>query len=127
MPATVSASTGFWPTWNAHLLKRRYQPEMASPSWDATILEQSERIQTVLADSPSLRRELPGFFFHAYPRAVKKASAETQKPLSAFPSRPDEAFVQEWCEAIAPMDRLVLADARRVFLYGPREIHEGEE
>jgi hypothetical protein len=84
----------------AHLLKRRYQPEKATPSWDATILEQSARIRGVLDDSPSLVREVGGFILRAYPDARKLASAQTKKPLEGFPERPSSGFVFQWCEEL---------------------------
>ena len=37
-----------------HLLKRRLQPERASRSWDATILQQRFRLKERLEESPSL-------------------------------------------------------------------------
>src|SRR5438309_592757 len=44
----------------AHLLKRDFQPEKHTRSWDVTIREQRLAIQDNIADLPSLRRRLPG-------------------------------------------------------------------
>jgi Domain of unknown function DUF29 len=38
-----------------HLLKWRYQPERQSDSWRASVSEERQRIEDVLADNPSLR------------------------------------------------------------------------
>lgn len=44
----------------AHLLKQRYQPERATPSWECSIRNGRERIADILDQSPSLRRTLRG-------------------------------------------------------------------
>jgi hypothetical protein len=100
----------------AHLLKRRYQPEMATASWDATIIEQGARIRGVIDDSPSLRREMGRFMCRAYPGARELASAETRKPLSEFPAWPDEDLLSAWCDAVTHLDMMsLLAEARNEF------------
>jgi hypothetical protein len=95
----------------AHLLKKRYQPEKASRSWDATIYEQSMRIRAVLKDSPSLRRELPDFLFAGYEDAANLAGNQTGLTFS----EPDNEFIDEWCFAIGEFDSVVRFDARRKF------------
>src|SRR5579864_234117 len=51
-----------------HLLKWRYQSRERSPSWSATLNAQRRDLEIVLADSPSLRRLVPGLMAEAYPR-----------------------------------------------------------
>ena len=80
-----------------HLLKSRYQPSpqgRTQPrSWLNTITSQRHKIELVLDDSPSLRRELEGELegeledrlAYAYPRARLQASRETGLPLAIFP------------------------------------------
>ncbi len=70
-----------------HLLKRIYQPEMreTSHSWERTIIEQRGRILDILADSPSLRRQVPALIDRHYPRARQLARSETRLPLATFP------------------------------------------
>jgi len=71
-----------------HLLKWRYQPErrMQDRSWERTIREQRRRLELLLADSPSLRREVPMFVEAAYPHARVLAFAETRLPESVLPA-----------------------------------------
>ncbi len=73
-----------------HLLKWGYQPNIhghAQPkSWRNTIRTQRNRIEIVLMDSPSLRRELPTYIAYVYPRACKGASEETGLPVAIFPA-----------------------------------------
>src|SRR5436190_12773178 len=72
-----------------HLLKWEYQPTLHGhtqpKSWRNTIRTQRNRIEIVLGDSPSLRRELPDCVVYAYPRARSGASEETELPLNIFP------------------------------------------
>jgi AcrR family transcriptional regulator len=104
----------------AHLLKRSYQPEKASRSWDATILEQSTRIRALLEDSPSLRRELPDFLFGAYSDARELARVETG---IAIPPLIDEPlsdnfldFLSEWCHAASgEFNSTIFIDTRKKF------------
>ena len=68
-----------------HLLKVRFQPEMRSPSWDSTILEQRARIGRRLARSPSLR-DYPGAVLdQEYGLARREAALETGMALDRFP------------------------------------------
>jgi hypothetical protein len=60
-----------------HLLKWQIQPGYRGPSWTATINEQRDQLELVLADSPSLRRYAEEQLDSVYPKAVKKALAET--------------------------------------------------
>jgi hypothetical protein len=47
---------------------------------------QRHKIELILDDSPSLRRELEERVSYAYPRARLQASRETGLPLANFPS-----------------------------------------
>jgi Domain of unknown function DUF29 len=71
----------------AHLLKWRYQPAHRSRSWGDTLDEQRDELELLLADSPSLRRELLEAIAKIYPKAVANAVKETGLAIDAFPSR----------------------------------------
>ena len=60
-----------------HLLKWRYQPERQSPSWEASIRVQRNRIGDHLDDNPSLKPLLPLALASAYRDAALEAVAET--------------------------------------------------
>lgn len=60
-----------------HLLKWSYQPELQSRSWMATLREQRDEIDAILATSPSLRRSLPDLLPHAFRLGRSWAEAET--------------------------------------------------
>jgi hypothetical protein len=71
-----------------HLLKWCYQPEehqYHGHSWRSTINEQRDRLELLLRDNPSLRPQLPEVLAERYPKARKRASEETGKPLETFP------------------------------------------
>jgi Domain of unknown function DUF29 len=59
-----------------HLLKWQLQIEHRSISWKTTINSQRYKLELVLADSPSLRRQVPVLLVEAYPRARRSAAAE---------------------------------------------------
>src|SRR5260370_183877 len=61
----------------AHLLKRDFQPQKHTRSWDATIREQRVTIQDNIGDIPSLRRRLPALIHDLYEDAVARAMDET--------------------------------------------------
>lgn len=73
-----------------HLLKWQFQPDMNGTSWNSTIIEQRERLNELLKDSPSLKPKLRECVFleKAWNVAVKKAVAETGLSKSTFPSTP---------------------------------------
>lgn len=77
-----------------HLLTWKYQPTHRSKSWTDTLDEQRDEIDTLLDDSPSLRRELPGLMVKAYPKAVAKAVKETGLSPESFPPRCEWAVEQ---------------------------------
>jgi hypothetical protein len=68
-----------------HLLKWRYQPTHRSRRWQLTLVDQRSRIERLLRESPSLRRELDRLLDEAYPCARRMASAETGLALRTFP------------------------------------------
>jgi hypothetical protein len=68
-----------------HLLKWQFQPMHRSRSWRSTIRTQRRRIERVLEESPSLRREVAELSREEYPAAREAASAETGFALGTFP------------------------------------------
>jgi hypothetical protein len=66
-----------------HLLKWRYQPGRRSPRWRASLVEHRNRLERDL--TPTLGRELPAMVVAEYPRACRKASAQTGLSLNTFP------------------------------------------
>jgi hypothetical protein len=71
----------------AHMLKRDYQPEKRSRSWDNTIDEQRRRLERLFKRSPSLRRSLADTLAEMYPYAVRKAVRETRMKAASFPAQ----------------------------------------
>lgn len=68
-----------------HLLKWRFQPEKRSPSWEASIRVQRNRLVDHLDDNPSLRPLLPRALESAYRDARLEAAAETGLASGTFP------------------------------------------
>jgi hypothetical protein len=68
-----------------HLLKWQFQPMYRSRSWRSTIRTQRARIERVLKESPSLRREVAELSRDEYAAAREAASAETGFALNTFP------------------------------------------
>ncbi len=89
-----------------HLLKWCYQPtpygRTQPRSWLNTITVQRHKIELILDDSPSLRRELEERVSYAYPRARLQASRETGLPLANFPSISPYTVVQLLDDAFLP-------------------------
>jgi hypothetical protein len=77
-----------------HLLKWRFQPLLAGPSWRATIRIQRRDIAGHLADNPSLKAVLPEAIDRAYGNAVIEAEAETGLPEATFPTACPYSFEQ---------------------------------
>ena len=71
----------------AHLLKKKYQPAKATRSWEVTIFDQRSEIETLVEDSPSLRRMLPSIAERAWKRGVRRAAVDTGLPRHAFPAK----------------------------------------
>jgi hypothetical protein len=70
-----------------HLLKWCYQPERRedSHSWTDTIVEQREQIEDLLADSPSLRPQVPELLTLRYVRARRRALRDTGLAEAVLP------------------------------------------
>jgi len=70
-----------------HLLKWQYQPALHvdSHSWRDSIVEHRDRIDRLCTRSPSLRTHLPAMLAEEYPRARRRASIQTDLPLTTFP------------------------------------------
>jgi hypothetical protein len=68
-----------------HLLKWQYQPSKQSNSWRFTITEQRLHIQSLLADSPSLKAYIEAELPRSYQNACKLAAAETGLERETFP------------------------------------------
>ena len=89
-----------------HLLKWQYQPTphgRAQPrSWLNTITTQRQKLELLLADSPSLRREVAERLIYAYPRARVRASRETDLALATFPANCPYTAAQVLNDAFFP-------------------------
>lgn len=81
----------------AHLLKWRFQPEMRSRSWRATIAEQRRQIAKHLGQNPSLKSVDEEEFGDAYGTARVRASGETDLDEDVFPN--DSPFTPEQARA----------------------------
>jgi hypothetical protein len=68
-----------------HLLKWQFQPMHRSRSWQSTIRTQRGRIERVLEESPSLRREVAQLSREEYASAREGTSAETGFAVGTFP------------------------------------------
>jgi hypothetical protein len=68
-----------------HLLKRQAQPARRGSSWRKSLRSQRRKVRDLLAQSPSLRREMPGLLPEAYADAVKDAIDETGLRADVFP------------------------------------------
>ena len=68
-----------------HLLKWRYQPGRRGRRWQSSLVEHRNRLELGL--TATLTQALPEMVRTAYPGARRKASAQTELPLSTFPER----------------------------------------
>ncbi len=68
-----------------HLLKKKYQPEKESRSWQATIRVQRQHIGEFLDESPSLRQDMPKLLARAYDDARIDAANERGLDIDTFP------------------------------------------
>lgn len=68
-----------------HLLKWQFQPEKRSGSWRSTIRTQRGEVDTLLKQSPSLRRRVAPFVAEVYPAAAASAADEAGLDESTFP------------------------------------------
>lgn len=71
----------------AHLLKWRFQSARRSNSWKYTIKEQRLRLNRLLSESPSLKKELEKRINEAYEDACYLALSETGLSEEAFPEK----------------------------------------
>ena len=69
-----------------HLLKWAYQPERRSKSWEATIMEQRQRISDLIEESPSLTAYPGEVLVGEYALARMGAAGETGLPEETFPA-----------------------------------------
>jgi hypothetical protein len=69
----------------SHLLQWGYQPAERVGSWRPPIRTARREIAAVLADSPSLRDQVPGMLLAGYTEARLDVSDATGLPLSTFP------------------------------------------
>jgi Domain of unknown function DUF29 len=76
----------------AHMLKWDFQPERRTRSWEATILEQRDRVETQLIDNPSLKSRRKEAVETGYRRGRIRASGETNLDIKEFP----EACPYDW-------------------------------
>ncbi|MBK1629142.1 hypothetical protein CKO31_00015 [Thiohalocapsa halophila] len=83
-----------------HLLKWQHQPDERSSGWMGTIDEQRDQLDTLLRQSPSLRRLVPETLAYAYPKAKRAAAHETGLPRACFPEHcpfsPEQALDPEF-------------------------------
>ena len=70
-----------------HLLKWQYQPDRRGTSWELSIINARDQLKELVADSPSLRPQMPGFATDIYPRARRNAAGETGLALATFPEQ----------------------------------------
>jgi hypothetical protein len=70
----------------AHLLKRQFQPERRSSSWEITIGRQRREIPEHLDENPGLQPRQAELFGKAYLTARDDAAIETGLPLGRFPA-----------------------------------------
>ena len=68
-----------------HMLKLKYQSDKESGSWHSTMTTQRRELESVLEDSPSLRRQVPGLLSKAYGQARLNAADETGLDIGTFP------------------------------------------
>ena len=77
----------------AHLLKWRHLSDRRTGSWHATIEVQRHELGLLL-DSKTLRNHAEASLESAYDAAVREASAETELPISTFPTECPFALAQ---------------------------------
>jgi hypothetical protein len=70
-----------------HLLKLRYQGHVHQHlrSWRISVSNQRLEIDDLLADAPSLRREMESMLSSCFEKAREMAEEETGLPISTFP------------------------------------------
>lgn len=82
-----------------HLLKWQAQPARRGSSWRKSLRTQRRKIRDLLAQSPSLRREVPSLLPEAYADAIKDAVDETGLRAEVFPGacpyRPEQVLDED--------------------------------
>ena len=68
-----------------HLIKWRYQPQKRTTGWRSSIREHRDRIQRIIADSPSLRRLPYEILAEEYRKARGAALDDTKLPKERVP------------------------------------------
>jgi hypothetical protein len=68
-----------------HLLKKQFQPEKSTRSWDLSIRYARKDIKQCLNENPSLKHVLDELAADSYERARDQASVETGIDTSYFP------------------------------------------
>jgi hypothetical protein len=69
-----------------HLLQWQHEPDARSTGWAGTIAEQRDQLDSLLRQSPSLRRLVPEYVGFAYPKARRAAALETGLDREVFPA-----------------------------------------
>jgi acyl carrier protein phosphodiesterase len=69
----------------SHLLKRHYQPDEHTRSWDMTIREQRLQISDLFEENPSLRARVEELIQRAYRVARLRAARQSGLAEDAFP------------------------------------------
>ena len=84
----------------SHLLKWEFQPERRSHSWAATIARERDAIPDHLDENPGLKPRQAELFARAYRGARADAAAETNLPLTRFPTAcpytPDQSISEDF-------------------------------
>ena len=88
----------------AHLLKWMFQPGRRTPSWQRTIRDQRDKIESVLDDSPSLRPVPAEVFSRIYGGARSRASEETGIDFTLFPETPPFTVEQALDDGFFPKE-----------------------
>ena len=70
-----------------HELKIKYQPAKHTKSWDRSIINSKTKIESILIDNPSLKRELSEILKTSYPVSIRKAVRETGLDEKIFPKK----------------------------------------
>lgn len=70
-----------------HLLKWQFQPQQRSKSWTATIIEQRQEVQELIADNPSLKSYLVEAMNKAYQKSILLVVKETPLSLDDLPAQ----------------------------------------
>ncbi len=77
-----------------HLLKWQFQPQLRGKSWQATIIEQRQDLQELIAENPSLKPYLPEAMERAYRKGLLLVVRETPLSLQDLPDQCPYTFEQ---------------------------------